>query len=269
MTNLYALQKGEHNLNLTFEEVRVFITVPVPRVKMYWEQAPDVNNQAISTAMSRNHFLQIMRYLHVCDNSNLIEDTFAKVSPLWQKLNERRLKYFNGEINLCVDEAIIPYFGKHAYPRQDQAISTAMSRNRFLQIMRYLHVCDNSNLDDDKFSKVSLFRQKLNERWLKYCYGEMNSYLDEAMILYFGKHGAKQHIQGKPIHFGYKVWCLCTQLGYLIQSVLYAGASTGNTIPELSVGGSIVTELRNKISLLSHFKTKNLTGMGTVRNNRI
>lgn len=218
MTNLYAFQKGEHNLNLTFEEVRVFIGIllisgynSVPRVKMYWEQTPDVNNQAISTAMSRNRFLQIMRYFHVCDNNDLDSDKFAKVSPLWQKLNERWLKYFHGEINLCVDEAMIPYFGRHS---------------------------------------------------------------------------AKQHIHGKPIRFGYKAWCLCTRLGYLVQSRLYAGASTGNTNPELGVGGSVVADFAKilpegtrfnfffdnfftSVKLLCHLNKSNCTGTGTVRNNRI
>ena len=36
------------------------------------------------------------------------------------------------------------------------------------------------------------------------------------MIIYFGEHSAKQYIKGKPIKFGYKLWCLITNLGYLI-----------------------------------------------------
>lgn len=217
-TNLYAFQKGEPNLNIKPEEVRIFLAIllvsgycQVPRYRMYWEQSPDCHNSAISEAMSRNRFCQIMRYLHVCDNNELNkDDRFAKVAPLWKLMNEKWLKYFPGEMNLCVDESMIPYFGRH---------------------------------------------------------------------------GAKQHMHGKPIRFGYKAWSLCTRLGYLIQANLYQGAKTGNTVPEVGVGGSVVLDLINKlpekefsvffdnfftsITLLEKLKEKGLKGTGTIRSNRI
>nr|CAD7612496.1 unnamed protein product [Timema genevievae] len=70
---------------------------PVPRVRLYWEQAPDQQPSDLDSH----------RNLHVWYNSNLDNDKFAKVSPLCQKLNERWLEYFYGEINLCVDEATL------------------------------------------------------------------------------------------------------------------------------------------------------------------
>lgn len=216
-TNLYAFQSGEHNLNFKPEEVRVFLAIllvsgysQVPRYRMYWEQSPDCHNAAISEAMPRNRFCQIMRYIHVCDNNNLINnDRFAKIAPLWKLVNERWLKYFPGEMNVCVDESMIPYFGRH---------------------------------------------------------------------------GAKQHMHGKPIRFGYKAWCLCTRLGYLIQANLYQGAKSGNDFPELGVAGSVVLNLINKlperefsvffdnfftsIMLLERLKEMGLKSTGTIRSNR-
>ncbi|XP_039281885.1 piggyBac transposable element-derived protein 3-like [Nilaparvata lugens] len=217
-TNLYALQNGEVNLNFGPEECRVFIAIllvsgycQVSRRRMYWEQSPDAHNNAISEAMSRNRFSQIMRYLHVCDNNKLDKsDRFSKISPLWKMLNERWLQYFIGETNLSVDESMIPYFGRH---------------------------------------------------------------------------GAKQHMHGKPIRFGYKCWSLCTRLGYLIQGNLYQGAKTGNTIPELGVGGSVVMDLIDKlpaksynlffdnffssIKLVEALKNKGVKSTGTIRSNRV
>nr|CAD7416104.1 unnamed protein product [Timema cristinae] len=77
----------------------------------------------------------------------------------------------------------------------NEAVSKAMSRNTFEDILKYLHVCDNLTLDEnDKLDKVRPLWLLLN----KSC------------------HGAK-HIDGKPIRFGYKVWCLCSHLGYLVQ----------------------------------------------------
>lgn len=35
------------------------------------------------------------------------------------------------------------------------------------------------------------------------------------MVPYFGRHGAKQFIRGKPIRWGYKLWTGATRLGYI------------------------------------------------------
>ena len=43
------------------------------------------------------------------------------------------------------------------------------------------------------------------------------------MIPYFGKHGAKQYIHGKPIKFGFKLWVMATPLEYCIQFHPYTG----------------------------------------------
>ena len=47
--------------------------------------------------------------------------------------------------------------------------------------------------------------------------------VDEFMVPYFGKLGAKQYIHGKPIKFGFKLWVMATPLGYCIQVFPYAG----------------------------------------------
>lgn len=118
-----------------------------------------------------------------------------------------------------------------------------MSRNRFTQIMKYFHVCDNHNLTiGDRFAKVTPLWGKMNEKWLRYFPGDTNLSVDESMIPYYGSDGAKQHMHGKPIRFGFKVWCLCTRLGYLIQSI-----PSGNTQPDLGLGGSVVMDLVDKL----------------------
>ena len=43
------------------------------------------------------------------------------------------------------------------------------------------------------------------------------------MVPYFGKHGAKQYIHGKPIKFGFKLWIIATPLRYCIQFRPYTG----------------------------------------------
>ena len=57
----------------------------------------------------------------------------------------------------------------------------------------------------------------MNQRFAKSFQTEPHVCMDEAIIPYYGKHSAKQFIKGKPIWIGYKMWCLNTSLGYLIQ----------------------------------------------------
>ena len=47
--------------------------------------------------------------------------------------------------------------------------------------------------------------------------------IDEMIIKYFGHHGLKQFIRGKPIRFGYKFWALCGSSGFCFNFDLYAG----------------------------------------------
>ena len=88
-----------------------------------------------------------------------------------------------------------------------------MSRNHFEEILQYFYACDNTSLDSkDKFSKVRPIWSMLNERWLLAFPQDANLSIDESMCPYFGRHGCKQ-----PIRFGYKIWCICTHMGYVIQ----------------------------------------------------
>ncbi|XP_060564145.1 piggyBac transposable element-derived protein 3-like, partial [Ruditapes philippinarum] len=89
---------------------------------------------------------------------------------------------------------------------RNEAIARTMPQDRFDILVRYVHLCDNNNLDrEDKFSKVRPLLCLLNERFLLYFLKEKNLSIDESMIPYYGRHGAKQFIRGKPIRFGYKI----------------------------------------------------------------
>ncbi|GBP37588.1 PiggyBac transposable element-derived protein 3 [Eumeta japonica] len=171
-------------------------------------------------------------------------------------------------------------WGKRAY--------TSCARHTYPNFHRvhYFHVADNNSLPpNDKFGKVRPLWNLLNHRWLKYYPGDKNLSIDESMIPYYGKHGAKQHIHGKPIRFGYKNWSICTRLGYLIYGELYQGVGTGNTRPELGVGASVVLDLVEKLPtgsyslymdnfftslpLLNELKKLGHEATGTIRANRV
>ena len=106
------------------------------------------------------------------------------------------------------------------------------------------------------------------------------------MVPYCGRHGAKQHIHGKPIRFGYKIWSLTTSSGYMIQCEPYQGAATSNTISELGMGGSVVVNLISELPrditynlyfdnlftslrLMDHLQKEGFGATGTIWQNRI
>lgn len=104
----YARSKGNHSFSVNSGEMRTFLAIlllsgynTVPRRRMYWSQNDDVRNVAVVSAMTRDRFDDIMRYLHLSDNARLdAEDKMAKVRPLMSMLNERFLKYFIKTQNL-------------------------------------------------------------------------------------------------------------------------------------------------------------------------
>ena len=168
---------------------------------------------------------------------------------------------------------------------KNEFISEAFSKNRFEEIMRYLHVCDNNNLDpNDKLAKIRPLYAMINDRCLLFYPGEQKLSIDESMIPYFGRHSAKQFIKGKPIRFGYKLWCLNTRLGYLVQFEPYTGAGAGQH--EFGLGGGVVLDLISElppnqhyllyfdnlftsIRLLDRLYEMGIGGTGTVRANRL
>ena len=165
------------------------------------------------------------------------------------------------------------------------AVCKAMTRNRFDELMKYLHVANNDSLPaEDRFAKIRPMFSALNERFLSsYPQHQLQLSIDESMVPYYGRHSAKQFIRGKPIRFGYKVWSINTPAGYCIQVEPYQGK--GVTDPNLGLGGSVVMGLAEKLPgghhqlyfdnfftslrLIEALSAKNIGATGTIRANRV
>lgn len=103
---------------------------------------------------------------------------------------------------------------------RNEAVSSAMSRKRFEDHLRYLHLNDNACINrSDKLAKIRNFLVVINERCLVYFPVSRNLSIDESMIPYYGRrHSSKQFIRGNPIQFGFLLWwCLANPLGYIVQ----------------------------------------------------
>ena len=135
---------------------------------------------------------------------------------------------------------------------RNDLVAGSIRRGRFLEIHQFLHTCNNEQLPpNNKFGKVSEYLDHLNECFLKnskYVLATNNISIDETMVPYYGHHSSKQHIHGKPIRFGYKLWSAATPGGYLVYFIPYQGSKTA-PLPDqlrLGLGASVV------LTLISH-----------------
>lgn len=176
---------------------------------------------------------------------------------------------------------------------RNEMVSQAMRRDRFRQILRYLHCADNNKPDKaDKAWKLRPLMDMIKQKFMKNWMPEQNLDYDESMVKYFGRHSCKQFIRGKPIRFGYKMWCLNAPSGYLVNFDLYQGKNPrGNIFYEQEFGKNIapmlsmMDEIPENIkslpfrfyfdnlftgfNVLFYLKQRGYDGTGTIRENRL
>lgn len=119
-TNNYCRYKNRC-ADITMDEIQCFIGVlmvsgyvQVPKRYMYWETAEDCHNELIHSAISRDRFTYVIQNIHCSDNNALnANDKFSKVRPLFNALNQRFLMFSPIEENYSIDEAMVPYYGRH------------------------------------------------------------------------------------------------------------------------------------------------------------
>ena len=139
-------------------------------------------------------------------------------------------KDFSRKVQDCIStdtyrctEAMLLMSGYHQVPRRkmiweqkpdchNSLIANAIRRDSADAMLKSLHFRDNSKIDGDCYFKVRPIFENLNKAGKYFLDGQHYS-VDEAMIPYFGRHHTKQYIYGKPVRFGYKVWCLATSDG--------------------------------------------------------
>lgn len=128
----------------------------------------------------------------------------------------------------------------------------SMRRNRFEDILKNLHLADNTALDpEDRLAKLRPFMTMLQERFRDNNYLDENLSIDESMIPYYGRHFAKQYIRGKPIRFGFKNWALCSSTGYMYGFDIYTGRQPGVTY-EHGLGADVVIGLLEQACVPPH-----------------
>ena len=123
-SKLYAVQKGaEAKVNvLTHDTFRTFEGFllhtgyhTVPQRRMVWETMQDCYNPLIAESIRRDTVDTWIQFLHFRDNSRVDDDSYYKVCPIFNILNQGRSVFLGRETGrYSVDEVMIPYFGKHS-----------------------------------------------------------------------------------------------------------------------------------------------------------
>jgi DNA excision repair protein ERCC-6 len=173
------------------------------------------------------------------------------------------------------------------------AVSQSMHRDRFLQICRFFHCTNNTEINlNDKGWKIRPFIEMMKKRCVENFVPEEHLAYDESMVKYFGRHSCKQFIRGKPIRFGYKIWCLNSKDGYLVNFDLYQGKNLKSNSDYEKLFGKAASpllvlldeipdykrELKYNIymdnlfsspALFSFLRFRGYSAIGTIRENRI
>ena len=136
-------------------------------------------------------------------------------------------------------------------------IANVMPLKRFEELRAYLHFNNNKLMqptDDpvhDRAFKVRPVLDYLNSCFLNGMSATKNQSVDEHMVKFKGHNILKQYVKGKPVQWGFKLWCRChSTIGYLFQFDLYTGKKTGHV--EQGLGEGVVLSLTEQIKNLQY-----------------
>ncbi|XP_061186542.1 piggyBac transposable element-derived protein 4-like [Saccostrea echinata] len=146
----------------------------------------------------------------------------------WRPVEMNDIKVF---IALCFSMGILRLPDKSDYWRQSKWIfstnfNKVMSRDRFFQIWRYLHIQNNEVKSEtpDKLWKIRWLLEFLNTKFTELYVPYGNATVDESMIKFKGKLSFRQYSSKRSVKRGVKVYALAeSETGYLSRFQIYTG----------------------------------------------
>ena len=209
----------------------------------------------------------------------------------WIDLTEGELLAFLGfTILMGINQlpSLKDYWKKDSYFHYSP-VADCITRDRFHDILRYLHFVENSSLPSrtdpqyDRLCKIRPVIDAVKEACRASYRPHQFQSIDEAMIAFKGRSSMKQYMPMKPTKHGFKVWVRADSTnGYVSDFEFYTGKQ-GNTV-EVGLGGSVVTRLTrdlvgqhyhvfmdnffSSIPLFQKLLEDNIYATGTLRSNR-
>jgi len=171
-----------------------------------------------------------------------------------------------------------------------------MKRDRYLLILRFLHMVDNDDLrgTTDRLFKIRPLIDDLSEKFQKFYTPTQDLALDESLLLWKGRLLFRQYLPAKRARFGIKIFSVCDQNGYTCRFRVYTGADASSNeitsligtdacnmnkteqltvymmLPFLGKGYSLYVDNYYTTVALFQYLHKNSTNVcGTVRKNRV
>ena len=129
---------------------------------------------------------------HVCKETNPYA---AQKGNHTFTIDSNEMKSFPAVLLLsgCIPYATWSLYWEMCLDGQNTIVASLLTRNRFLNVLQYLHLADNNNFNpSDKFSEVNPLLRMMNESCLENVIPEKNISIDESMIPYYERHGFKQ-----------------------------------------------------------------------------
>lgn len=231
---------------------------------------------------------------HIVDQTNLYAE--QKRGPeersIWYALT---VDEFKAWIALTLNMGIVKKPSLRLYWSTEAVFKTpffsaVMARDRYFQIMRYLHFVDNrEEVKDknapgyDKLFKVRKLLDLLLPRFVEVYSPERNLSIDETLIKFKGKIYFRQFIPIKPGRFGIKCFTLAeASSGYGLVSKVYTGKENG--VVQTDLGRKAVMGLMESyldkgyklymdnyytsVPLFQDLEGRGTLACGTVRSNR-
>ena len=168
----------------------------------------------------------------------------------WNPLTVDELQAFMGfmiMMGLVHLPSLSDYWSKDPIFHQS-AISSRITRTRFLNIKKYLHFSDNLSLTPtgapgyDKLGKIRPILEMIGKRFQTLYKLNREVAIDEAMIKFKGRSSMKQYLPLKPIKRGLKVWVLAdSHNDYVSRVQVYTGKNGKK--PEEGLGANVVQSL--------------------------
>lgn len=156
----------------------------------------------------------------------------------WFQLTSKEFLAFLGIIifmGLVDVPSLAEYWNDDGFFRQDFVRSSGMTRTRFMNILRVLHLCDyeQDNINEvhksrkepyDPLFKLKPLMDELQLACKAYFVPKQNISIDERMVAFKGRIGMKQYIKDKPTKWGFKLWILASSdSGYTYKFQVYTG----------------------------------------------
>ena len=210
----------------------------------------------------------------------------------WSKITVEELKAFLGFSVLMSINSLpaLKYYWKRDPTYHYAPIASRISRDRFLEVSRYLQFVDNDTLEPrespsyDRLGKVCPLIDHFTNKFKEVYMPHKEVAVDEAMIKFTGRSSLKQYLPMKPIKRGIKVWVLGdSSNGYFCNFQVYTGKVNNTT--EKGLGARVVKDLTSDLkgkyhhcffdnyftsaSLLFDLSKDGIYACGTARKDRV